>query len=169
MSPLRVLAALVGLVLLGLAVVGSHELGRSHGAEEQVARRLAQDLAQHERTLAVEAWFLEGARTSPSTRGSGRWTLEVHMADTPPRTVAIEVEVEDGRIVRLEAPTIENVRLEGSRVTWDEHGEDDEAPRRRFVGVVDGDEFWGRVLQPPGQGWHEGEPAVIGAWRSVAR
>ena len=166
MTLVRVVAVFVILVAVGSLVTVSYVVGASNGAAQQVTERVARDVELHRKTVALDRAFFEALRVRPSALATGHRTMEVQMADSVARTFTLELETSEGRATRIAGPSIQNVVIEGNTVSWEELGQD-EAPVLHFVGVVSGDEMWGRVHRAPGQGWHEGEPPVGGVWRTA--
>lgn len=95
---------------------------------------------------------------------SGSYTLEVCLAGKPVNTSLLDLVFFNGELSNAREGHVANINQTGNVILFLKV-EEDEGPFLQFVGVIDGNEMWGRVYQVPGQGWHQGEPPNYGVWR----
>lgn len=155
--------------VLGLLAV-AFWCGRStgfHTATTQATRQQAKrDLALHDRLVELDRSLFAQVAASPNKMTSGRYTLETSLAGTT-TAASVDLDLVDGQLRRITSLHVQDIQQTGTVVSWEQFpGADaDEGPSARYVGVIDGDEMWGRVYVKPGEGWHEGTPPAYGVWR----
>jgi hypothetical protein len=149
--------------LLAILLI-AYYIGRHGGHHSAIVQRMKLDFEQHKALVLLDQSFLSTIATHPNTMTSGVYMLETRFAGKTSEETAVEVQIDNGQLVKLAKQPIQEIAQKGSVVSWERY-DMDEGPAARFIGLIDGNMMWGRIYLMPGSGWREGQPSAYGVWR----
>ena len=161
----KIIVVVSVLILLVTAFLTGRRSGMHVAIEQQTKQQLQRDLQLHRELVELDRLFLPNIPVSPNTMTSGSYTLETWIAGKPEENSVLKMEFADGKLVKLPPRVpIQDIQQTENVISWERY-DMHEGPSAIFIGLIDGNEMWGRVYVEPGQGWREGEPPAYGVWR----
>ena len=157
----------IGAVLALLIV--AYRVGQHKRSWDPTERQMKRELEFHNKLFEIDRFFLTNVVTRPNTLTTGTYIMETTFPDRSAEIHTLKLVFSNGQLLKEYQHVGRNLvtngfTQEGKVVSGAVH-DMDEGPTWEYIGVVDGNTMWGRVYQPPGQGWRKGEPPAYGVWK----
>lgn len=148
---------------IGIAIV-SFVIGRWRGAVSESEKLMQEEMSRYEKFASMDRAVLQTFPVQSNTMLSGTYLMQVWFPKSQVGTQEVILHCENGQI-SVPAPntfsrsqSAQMLSVTGNVVSWTQEGAGYEA-NPKYVGLVDGDEMWGRIY-----GWGPGDESV-GLWR----
>jgi hypothetical protein len=153
------------LTSIGVGVVMvSFLIGRWWGSGSAAERLMQEEMMRYGKFSDLDRSVLPSVPARSNVMTSGAYLMDVWFSGTHLGPREVNLQCENGTI-SIPAPNTftrsggsQTLSVKGSVVSWTQEGAGYEA-NPKYVGLVDGDEMWGRVY-----GWSPGDQSV-GLWR----